>query len=114
MANDFGIEYIGNCISDFLADEYGLGFAGGTVLIGSLLLILGYLFFFTKIPLVFLFWIAFVLNRPFGATFGDLLTKSVDKGGLNLETIGSSLILAIVLVVLIGNEWFKEREKNNR
>jgi len=45
-----------------------------------------------------LFWVAFVLTRPFGATFGDLLTKPIEKGGLNFGTIGSSLILGSLLV----------------
>jgi len=48
-----------------------------------------------------LFWVAFVLTRPFGATFGDLLTKPADKGGLDFGTIGSSLILATLLVAFI-------------
>ena len=104
---------LGTALGDFLADDSGLGFSGGALLIGSLLLILCALFFWTKISRVLLFWIAFVLTRPFGATFGDLLTKSVDKGGLNLGTIGSSLVLGSVLVILIGNEWFKERQKFN-
>ncbi|CAM4038474.1 membrane protein [Flavobacterium antarcticum] len=104
---------LGTALGDFLADDSGLGFSGGALLIGSLLLILVGLFFFTKISRVLLFWIAFVLTRPFGATFGDLLTKSVDKGGLNLGTIGSSLVLGSVLMILIGNEWFKERRKFN-
>ncbi|WP_432671832.1 COG4705 family protein [Flavobacterium sp. SM2513] len=102
---------LGTALGDFLADDSGLGFMGGALIIGSLLLVLGVLFFFTKISKVLLFWIAFVLTRPFGATFGDLLTKSVDKGGLNLGTIGSSLVLGSVLVVLIGNEWFKEQNR---
>ena len=104
---------LGTALGDFLADDSGVGFSGGALLIGSLLLILVGLFFLTKISRVLLFWIAFVLTRPFGATFGDLLTKSVEKGGLNLGTIGSSAVLGSVLVILIGNEWFKERRKIN-
>lgn len=84
---------LGTALGDFLADDSGLGFSGGALLIGSFLLILTCLFFFSKISRVLLFWIAFVLTRPFGATFGDLLTKSVQKGGLNLGTIGSSIVL---------------------
>jgi uncharacterized membrane-anchored protein len=49
-----------------------------------------------------LFWLAFVLTRPFGATFGDLLTKPTDKGGLNFGTVGSSAVLATILVALIA------------
>ncbi len=59
------------------------------------------LHFFTKVPGLVLFWLAFVLTRPFGATFGDLLTKPVSHGGLNLGTIGSSLFFAIVLVLAV-------------
>lgn len=49
-----------------------------------------------------LFWVAFVLTRPFGATVGDVLTKTPDKGGLGFGTIGSSAVLGAVLVVLVG------------
>ena len=48
-----------------------------------------------------LFWVAFVLTRPFGATFGDLLTKPIAKGGLNFGTVGSSLILASLLATFV-------------
>ena len=58
-------------------------------------------YYFTRINRVVLFWIAFVLTRPFGATFGDLLTKPVESGGLNLGTIGSSLGLGTLLVGVI-------------
>lgn len=104
---------LGTALGDFLADDSGLGFSGGALLIGGLLFILSILFLFTKISRIVLFWIAFVLTRPFGATFGDLLTKSVDKGGFNLGTIGSSLVLGIILLFLIGNEWVKEVRKSN-
>ncbi len=92
---------LGTALGDFLADDSGLGFAGGAILISCLLLlvILGY--YFTKISSVVLFWIAFVLTRPFGATFGDLLTKIPEKGGLGFGTIGSSIILFSILLILI-------------
>jgi uncharacterized membrane-anchored protein len=93
---------LGTALGDFLADDSGLGFAGGAILIGSLLAIIVLLFYFTKISHVVLFWLAFVLTRPFGATFGDLLTKTQEKGGLNFGTIGSSIILFTILVVLVA------------
>lgn len=102
---------LGTALGDFLADDSGLGFSGGALLIGSLLMILIALFYFTKMSRVPLFWIAFVLTRPFGATFGDLLTKSVDKGGFDLGTIGSSVVLGSMLIFLIGNEWLKGRKR---
>ena len=58
-------------------------------------------YYFTKLSHVVLFWLAFVLTRPFGATFGDLLTKTHEKGGLDFGTKGSSLILFLILAVLI-------------
>jgi uncharacterized membrane-anchored protein len=57
---------------------------------------------FTKISPVLLFWIAFILTRPFGATFGDLLTKPPIKGGLGFGTIGSSAVLFCLLAILVG------------
>lgn len=92
---------LGTALGDYLADNSGLGFSGGVLLIGSLLLILVLAYFFTRISHVVLFWLAFILTRPFGATFGDLLTKSTEKGGLNFGTIGSSAILFFILVLLI-------------
>ncbi len=92
---------LGTALGDFLADDSGLGFAGGAMLIGSLLAIVLALTFFTNISRVLLFWIAFVLTRPFGATLGDVLTKGHEKGGLGFGTIGSSAVLGGVLVVLV-------------
>ncbi|MCF6131219.1 COG4705 family protein [Flavobacterium wongokense] len=92
---------LGTALGDFLADSSGLGFLGGAVLIGSLLMLVIVAHYFTRISGIVLFWAAFVLTRPFGATFGDLLTKPYEKGGLNFGTIGSSLILFVILVVII-------------
>lgn len=92
---------LGTALGDFLADNSGLGFAGGAILIGSLLVLIILAYKFSKISHLFLFWLAFVLTRPFGATFGDLLTKPIEKGGLNFGTIGSSAILFVILAILI-------------
>ncbi|MDP1512780.1 hypothetical protein L8C07_22575 [Paenibacillus sp. CMAA1739] len=92
---------LGTALGDFLADSSGLGFVGGAVLIGSSLGLILLLTYSTNVSRVFLFWLAFVLTRPFGATFGDLLTKSHAKGGLDLGTMGSSLVLFIILIALI-------------
>ncbi len=92
---------LGTALGDFLADSSGLGFLGGAILIGSLLALVVLAYYLTQVNRVMLFWIAFVLTRPFGATFGDVLTKPVEKGGLNLGTIGSSIVLASILIVFI-------------
>ncbi|WP_229374408.1 COG4705 family protein [Fibrella rubiginis] len=92
---------LGTALGDFLADDSGLGFGGGAILIGSLIGLVILAHYFTRISSVVLFWIAFVLTRPFGATFGDLLTKPTEKGGLGFGTQGSSLILFSLLVGLV-------------
>jgi uncharacterized membrane-anchored protein len=61
------------------------------------------------VPNVLLFWIAFVLTRPLGATAGDFLTKPTAKGGLDLGTAGSSAVLFAVLVALMGYAHLRER-----
>ncbi|MBI3320000.1 MAG: hypothetical protein HYZ89_05385 [Candidatus Omnitrophica bacterium] len=92
---------LGTALGDFLADDSGLGFAGGAFLIAGLLALTALATVSTRISKTLLFWIAFVLTRPFGATMGDVLTKSTEKGGLNFGTIGSSLVLGVILVMLI-------------
>lgn len=96
---------LGTALGDFLSDDSGLGFAGGALLIGSVLaataLVAASTKVSTKVSMTLLFWIAFVLTRPFGATMGDVLTKTRGQGGLDLGTAGSSLVLGSILVALI-------------
>ena len=102
---------LGTALGDFLADSSGLGFLGSALLIGSLIGLIVLVYFFTKFSRVVLFWIAFILTRPFGATFGDFLTKPSDKGGLNLGTVGSSLVLLSLLVFFIVFTTLRERSR---
>lgn len=99
---------LGTALGDFLADSSGLGFGGGAALITGLLILVILAHFFTNISKIILFWIAFVLTRPFGATFGDLLTKSAEKGGYDFGTIGASIILAAILVMFVSYVSFQE------
>ena len=92
---------LGTALGDFLAHNSGLGFSGGAVLIGGLLALTAATNYFTQVSKTLLFWIAFVLTRPFGATMGDVLTKSKVQGGLNFGTIGSSIVLGSILGALI-------------
>ena len=92
---------LGTALGDFLADDSGLGFLGGALLIGGAIALVVLAAFFTRANRVLLFWIAFVLTRPLGATLGDLLTKPIDRGGLDFGTVGSSLVLGTVLAGLI-------------
>jgi uncharacterized membrane-anchored protein len=100
---------LGTSLGDFLSDSSGLGYSGGVVLITALLALLLALKYVPAVPNVLLFWLAFVLTRPFGATAGDLLTKPTTKGGLDLGTAGSSAVLLTVLFGLMGWAYLHER-----
>ncbi|MBX7547262.1 hypothetical protein [Streptomyces sp. NPDC004232] len=100
---------LGTSMGDFLSDSSGLGYLGGASLVTGLLLLLVALMKVPAVPNVLLFWIAFVLTRPLGATAGDLLTKPVAKGGLDLGTAGSSAVLLAVLFGLMAYAHLKER-----
>ena len=101
---------LGTALGDYLADDSGLGFAGGALLIGSTIVMVVLLKYFTRISSVLLFWVAFVLTRPFGATLGDFLTKPHEKGGLDFGTIGSSLVLAGILMVMIAGASYAQNK----
>jgi uncharacterized membrane-anchored protein len=101
---------LGTAFGDFLADTSGLGFSGGAFLISSLLALVLAGHYFTQISATLLFWVAFVLTRPFGATLGDFLTKNHAKGGLGYGTIGSSIVLASILGICILFTTFKYRK----
>ncbi|RQO40576.1 hypothetical protein DBR39_06435 [Chryseobacterium sp. KBW03] len=92
---------LGTAFGDFLSDNLGLGYLTGALVTGLIILVVVVMHYFTKINHVVLFWIAFVFTRPFGATFGDLLTKPLAKGGLDLGTLNASLISLTLMVLLI-------------
>jgi len=92
---------LGTALGDYLADSSGLGFLGGAMLISSVITLTVVANWYTTISKVTLFWTAFVLTRPLGATVGDLMTKSTEQGGLNWGTQGSSLALLFILVLVI-------------
>jgi len=95
---------LGTAAGGFLSDDLGIGFMYSAVLIAGLLALTALAHYFTKISGVFLFWVAFVLTRPFGATFGDLLTKPLDHGGLNLGTYGASAFFAVLMAIALWRE----------
>jgi uncharacterized membrane-anchored protein len=101
---------LGTSLGDFLADDSGLGYSGGAFLIGGLLVLILIAKHFTRISVMLLFWMAFVLTRPLGATVGDLFSKPVVKGGLGFGTIGSSLVLVAVLAALIVHTMWRQRK----
>ncbi|MEW2086695.1 hypothetical protein [Streptomyces sp. NPDC005283] len=101
---------LGTSMGDFLSDSSGLGYAGGALLVSGLLAVLVALMRVPAVPNVALFWIAFVLTRPLGATAGDFLTKPAAKGGLDLGTPGSSAVLLVILLGLMAYAHLQERK----
>jgi uncharacterized membrane-anchored protein len=91
---------LGTALGDFLADS-GPGFEGGALVFTAALLVVWALYAFTGLSRTLLFWGAFILTRPLGATVGDMLTKPVDAGGLDLSRISSSAIIAVFIVACI-------------
>jgi len=105
---------LGTALGDFLADDSGLGFLGGAGLIAGLIGLVVLANYCTQLNRVMLFWIAFVLTRPFGATFGDFLTKPIEKGGLDYGTVGSSVILASLLAIFVIYTTLTEKRAENQ
>lgn len=93
---------LGTALGDFLADSSGLGYGLSNLLIAAGIGLTAIAYFFTRVSRTMLFWIAFVLTRPFGATMGDLLTKGPEKGGLGFGTVGSTVVLLVILLALIS------------
>ncbi len=92
---------LGTALGDWIADS-SLGYGGGALFFGALLLIIAALFFATRVSHVLLFWAAFILTRPLGATLGDFFDKPVAQGGLALSRPLASLALLVVMAVLIA------------
>jgi uncharacterized membrane-anchored protein len=90
---------LGTALGDFTADTTGVGFIGGAAIFSGLIALVAAAYVFTRIPRPILFWTAYVLTRPLGATLGDTLTKPFDHGGFNLSRIDSSLVIAVAMVV---------------
>jgi uncharacterized membrane-anchored protein len=92
---------LGTALGDWTADTAGLGFGGGIVVFGILLLVVCAAYLWTSISRTTLFWIAFVLTRPLGAVVGDFLDKPHENGGLALSRFGSSAVLCVFMVACI-------------
>ena len=98
---------LGTALGDWAADAtseggWGLGYSGAALLFGAALALVALLYFATRTNRVGLFWAAFILTRPLGATVGDWLDKPLGKGGLELSRPVASAVLALVIVVLIA------------
>jgi uncharacterized membrane-anchored protein len=96
---------LGTAFGDFLTNNLGLSFVQGAFVTAGVIGLVVALHFISRLNNILLFWIAFIFTRPFGATFGDFLTKPLDKGGMNLPRGYASLItLALLVLVLLSSQ----------
>lgn len=92
---------LGTALGDWVADTNGLGFENAALVFGAGLLALAAFYYFTHVSRVFLFWAAFILTRPLGATLGDLLDKPLSHGGFAFSRYTATAILAAAMAALI-------------
>lgn len=91
---------LGTALGDWAADA-GLGYDGGALVFGAALAIVAAVYFWTKISRVLLFWVAFILTRPLGATVGDFFDKPVAQGGVDISRPLASTIIAVFIIVCV-------------
>ncbi|MGE5261666.1 MAG: hypothetical protein ACM3MH_12415 [Actinomycetota bacterium] len=92
---------LGTALGDWVADA-GLGYEGGALVFGAGLAALAAAYFWTGVSRVFLFWAAFILTRPLGATLGDFIDKPLDQGGLAMSRpLASAVVAALVILCVL-------------
>jgi uncharacterized membrane-anchored protein len=89
---------LGTALGDWIADTRGLGYQAGALVFAAGLAVIGGLYLWTNVSRVFLFWSAFILTRPLGATVGDFLDKPVSHGGLAFSRPLASLVIALFII----------------
>jgi uncharacterized membrane-anchored protein len=92
---------LGTALGDWMATTTGLGYKGGALIFVAGLAVVAAAFFYTKISRTLLFWTAFILTRPLGATLGDFFDKPVANGGLALSRYVASAVLAAVIIACV-------------
>lgn len=92
---------LGTALGDWVADTGGLGYQGGALVFAAGLAVIGGLYLWTKVSRVWLFWSAFILTRPFGATVGDFLDKPLNHGGLAFSRPLASALIAMFIIACL-------------
>ena len=92
---------MGTALGDWIANTGGLGYEGGALVFAAGLAVTAALYYWTDVSRVLLFWAAFILTRPLGATLGDFLDKPLDHGGLALSRPIASTILAAIMIACV-------------
>lgn len=92
---------LGTALGDWIADTGDMGYRGGALIFAAGLAVIAALYFWTRVSRVTLFWAAFILTRPLGATVGDFLDKPLDHGGLALSRPLASVVIAVFMLVCL-------------
>ena len=92
---------LGTALGDWMADTNALGFGDGALVFAAAIAVVAALYYLTDLSRVLLFWVAFILTRPLGATVGDLLDKPHASGGLALSRVYASAVLIVSMLALI-------------
>ena len=93
---------LGTALGDWMADSNGLGYQGGALVFAAGLAVIAAAYFWTSISRTLLFWSAFILTRPLGATLGDFFDKPLDEGGLGISRFYATGILAAVIIACVA------------
>jgi uncharacterized membrane-anchored protein len=93
---------LGTALGDWMADTTGLGYEGGAIVFAVGLVAVGAAYFYTRVSRTLLFWAAFILTRPLGATLGDLLDKPHAHGGLALSRYTASAVIALFIIACVA------------
>ncbi|MEZ5866670.1 MAG: hypothetical protein R3D25_22330 [Geminicoccaceae bacterium] len=102
---------LGTAFGDALVDVVGLSYIQGAVVTSAVIGVVLLLHSATSVDKIMLFWIAFVFTRPFGATFGDFLTKPMAKGGLELGTLHASAVALVLLSAIVLVTMWRQRPR---
>jgi uncharacterized membrane-anchored protein len=92
---------LGTALGDWMADTNDLGYERGALVFGAGLVLIAGTYYFTRFSRTFLFWAAFILTRPLGATLGDLVDKPAAQGGLDISRFTASAVIAVLMIALI-------------
>lgn len=90
---------LGTAAGDLVAEGFKLGYLTATLIFGGIIAVITLAHFYARLNAIWAFWLAYILTRPFGASFGDLLSQPANAGGIGLGTIGTS---AIFLAIILG------------
>lgn len=90
---------LGTALGDWMADSTGLGYVGSALVIAATLLLIVGLYYFTEVSRTALFWAAFILTRPLGATVANSLDKAPEKGGLGISDLTATAVIAVIMIV---------------